>query len=86
MLREIDPKLTEARKHATIIARFSKHVVQERGYQRDLGRILRDVFDERLVVDYSYSAPTLNQAAEVVAAMEQFFAAVEGGGEDSSES
>jgi uncharacterized protein len=84
VLREIDPKLAEARKHATIIARFSKHAVQEKGYQRDLGRILRDVFDERLVGDYSFSAPTLNQATEVVEAMERFFAAVEGGGVDSS--
>ena len=79
-LREVDPKLAVARKHTTIIARFSKHVVQEKGYPRDLGRALRRVFDARLVADYSDAATTREQATEVVEAMERFFAFIAGNG------
>lgn len=81
VLRDIDPKLAVAKRHSTIIARFSKHMVQERGYPRELGRVLREVFDERLVADYSDRAPTLEQATEVIEAMERFFAAIPGGQE-----
>jgi len=84
-LREIDPKLAVAKKHSTIIARFSKHMVRERGYPREVGRALREVFDERLVADYSDAAPTLEQANDVIAVMERFFAAI-AAGEDSSKS
>lgn len=72
-LRAVDPKLAAAKKHSTIIARFSKHMVQEKGYPREVGRILRKVFDARLVGDYADTAPTSEQANEVIEAMERFF-------------
>jgi uncharacterized protein (UPF0332 family) len=75
-LRSIDPKLAAAKKHATIIARFSKHMVQERGYPREIGQALRKAFDARLVADYSDTDPTLEQANAVIEAMERFFEAI----------
>jgi uncharacterized protein (UPF0332 family) len=72
-LRAIDPRLAAAKKHSTIIARFSKHMIQEKGYPREIGQALRKVFDARLVGDYADAAPTLQQAREVIEAMERFF-------------
>jgi len=40
-LRAVDPKLAAAKKHSTIIARFSKYMIQERGYPREIGQTLR---------------------------------------------
>lgn len=79
-LRAVDPKLAAAKKHSTIIARFSKHMIQERGYPREIGQTLRKVFDARLVGDYADSAPTREQANEVIAAMERFFEGIAAGG------
>jgi uncharacterized protein (UPF0332 family) len=47
-LRDIDPNLAAAKTHATIISRFSKHMVQDRGFPQELGRALRRAFDARL--------------------------------------
>jgi uncharacterized protein (UPF0332 family) len=75
-LRDIDPKLAAAKTHATIISRFSKHMVQDRGFPQELGRALRRAFDARLVADYSDTATIIEVAKEVVDAMDQFLAAV----------
>jgi uncharacterized protein (UPF0332 family) len=75
-LHDIDPKLAAAKTHATIISRFSKHMVQDRGFPQNLGRALRRAFDARLVADYSDTATTIEEAKEVVDAMDEFLAAV----------
>jgi uncharacterized protein (UPF0332 family) len=76
-LRDIDPKLAVAKKHATIIARFSLHLVRERGFPQELGRALRRAFDARLLADYSDIAHTQAEARAIVDAMERFVVAVE---------
>lgn len=71
-LREIDPKLAAAKTHATVISRFAKHVVQDRGFPRESGRALRRAFDARLVAEYSDIATTVEEAKAVVEMMERF--------------
>ena len=53
-LRDIDPKLAAAKTHTSIIARFSKHLVQERGLPREIGRTL----DAHSTRDFWRSIPT----------------------------
>ena len=38
VLMEIDPQLARAKRHATILNRFSQHMVRERGLDPELGR------------------------------------------------
>jgi uncharacterized protein (UPF0332 family) len=38
-LAALDPKLAKAKTHASIIRRFGKHMVEERGFDRSLGRL-----------------------------------------------
>ena len=77
-LRDIDPKLAAAKTHTSIIARFSKHLVQERGLPREIGRTFRRAFNARLLAEYSDTSVTFEQAKEAVEAMERFFEAVLG--------
>jgi uncharacterized protein (UPF0332 family) len=72
-LSGIDPKLPAAKKHSTIIARFSKYVVHDRRFPREAGETLRKAFDARLLADYSDMAPTPQQATAAIEAMERFF-------------
>jgi uncharacterized protein (UPF0332 family) len=72
----VDPKLIVAKTHATIISRFSRHVVREKGLSPELGRALRRAHDLRLVTEYSKSMATKDDARGVVEAAEQFLAAV----------
>jgi len=71
-LLDIDPKLVEAKTHATIIRRFSKYLVEERGLPRQLGRALRGVFDARLGTEYAQVVATAEEAKAAVEAMELF--------------
>jgi uncharacterized protein len=76
MLQEIDPKLVAAKTHTTIISRFSRHLVRDRGLPREAGRVLRRVFNARILTEYSASAVALNDAREAVELMDRFFEAV----------
>lgn len=76
MLQELDPKLVAAKTHTTIISRFSKHLVRDRGLPSEAGRVLRRVFNARILTEYSASAVTLKDAREAVELMDRFFEAV----------
>ena len=76
-LQSIDPVLAAAKKHSTVIGRFSKYFVQERNFPKELGRSLSRAFDSRLVADYSDAPVAFETAAEVVEAMQRFIRAVE---------
>jgi uncharacterized protein (UPF0332 family) len=52
VLISIDHRLAEAKTHTTIVRRFSKHLVQERGFDRALAKILKDAFETRQEADY----------------------------------
>jgi uncharacterized protein (UPF0332 family) len=54
-LLAVDPKLVAAKTHATIISRFSRHMVKDRSFPIELGKALRRAHDLRLVTDYSQS-------------------------------
>jgi uncharacterized protein (UPF0332 family) len=52
VLKEIDPKLVDAKTHATILRRFSEHVVKPGIVDVEAGRILTRALQARLVADY----------------------------------
>jgi uncharacterized protein (UPF0332 family) len=75
VLKDIDPKLAVAKTHSTIIARFSKHLAQNRNLQGH-GRALRQAFDARVVADYADLTISREEAARIIDLMEKFFAAL----------
>jgi uncharacterized protein (UPF0332 family) len=83
VLAAIDPKLATAKGHASIIRRFGKHVVEERGFDRSLGRmfsksiarVTADCEDES--VDQTTAHCILDEARRYLAAAEQFLSQIE---------
>ena len=78
-LAAIEPKLARAKSHASIIRRFGKHIVEERGFDRSLGRIFSQSEVARLTADYeeetvdeTTARPILDEARRFLAAVEQF--------------
>lgn len=76
-LAAIDPKLLEAKTHASVIRLFGKHLVKERGFDRSLGRIFSQTEDARLSVDYDHEHVDANAAGSIVDGAEAFVKAVE---------
>lgn len=75
-LTVIDPEFASAKTHTTILGRFSKHVVKERGLDAKHARALRAAFDVRQVADYDSDPPRPEQAAETLESMDDFIAAI----------
>ena len=65
------PKLVAAKTHATIIARFAKHFVRERGLPRDV-RALEAAFNARLLTESSETSVASHRPS-AVEARERFF-------------
>ena len=76
-LSQIDPRLLETKQHATLIRRFGKHVVQDRGFDRSLGRAFSQTEDARLAADYEVELVNRATARKVVELAEKFVGAVE---------
>ena len=55
-LATVDAKLLKTKSHATIIRRFGKHVVEERGFDRSLGRLFAQAEIVRVGADYDDGA------------------------------
>jgi uncharacterized protein (UPF0332 family) len=77
-LESIDPDLAAARTHATIIRRFGKHVVLNRGLDPSLGRHLNTAEVVRLAADYERIPIDLDEAREIIEGMERLLSAVAG--------
>lgn len=76
VLSDIDPELADAKKHQTVIRRFSEKLVRERGLDPEIGKDLRKAFDARLLADYGVGEIGLERATQVVETMERFLAAL----------
>ena len=77
MLAVTDPEFASAKTHATVLRRFSKHIVKEGGFDRKYSRMLRKAFEIRQLSDYDADPPAAGQAAEILQMMDDFIAAVE---------
>ena len=76
-LAAVDPHLGQVKRHATVIGRFGRHMVKDRGLDVQLGRDLSLAFDLRTIADYEPVTIDLGDAAELVGTTEGFVAAVE---------
>ncbi len=66
-------------KHAGVIAAFGKHVVKEKGFDPDIARSLRDLFELRNRADYEADEPpadvvrsAIQEASQLVDAVTQW--------------
>jgi uncharacterized protein (UPF0332 family) len=75
-LGAVDPALAEAKTHASILRRFSKHIVKEKGTNPLLGRFLNKAADARFTADYEEEPIDAAAAGEILANMDAFLAEV----------
>jgi uncharacterized protein (UPF0332 family) len=73
----IDPRLLKTRSHATIIRRFGKHLVEERGFDRSLGRLFAQTEDIRIGADYGDDSVSEAAARKALEGAERFVSAIE---------
>ena len=71
----LDPELAAAKTHATVIRRFSKHLIKERGLDAKHARALRTAFDVRQVADYDADPPKPEMVAAALREMDAFIVA-----------
>ena len=71
-LRAIDPELNRAKTHATVLRRFSRHVIVEQRQAAELGRQLRTAFELRQFADYDGPDVSMAQARIAVENAETF--------------
>jgi uncharacterized protein (UPF0332 family) len=64
-------------KHSGVISAFGQLVVHEGGFDRELGRVLRQLFERRNDVDYGLEYPTGGEASRVLDRAERFVDEVE---------
>jgi len=76
-LAAVDGKLLKTKSHATIIRRFGKHIVEERGFDRSMGRLFAQAEVVRIGADYD-DVPLAEAAARnALECAERFVSAVE---------
>jgi uncharacterized protein (UPF0332 family) len=76
-LGAVDPKLLKTKTHATVVRRFGKHLVEERGFDRSLGRAFSQIEDLRLAVDYENEEVDDARVQKAIEDAERFIAAVD---------
>jgi uncharacterized protein (UPF0332 family) len=76
-LGAVDGTLLKTKSHATIIRRFGKHIVEERGFDRSLGRMFSQTEDIRIGADYDDGSVSKAAARRALEAAERFVAGVE---------
>ena len=76
-LAAIDPDLEVTKSHATVIRRFGKHLVKERGLDVAFGRLLAKTDHARRTADYEAEEITQGEAERVLDEMDRLLAAVE---------
>jgi uncharacterized protein (UPF0332 family) len=76
-LSTVDPKLLKTKRHATVIRRFGRHIVEERGFDRSLGRLFSQTEDIRVTADYEDEIVDKAEARKALEGAEMFVAAVE---------
>jgi uncharacterized protein (UPF0332 family) len=73
----LDSALAESKRHQTMIRRFSKHCVRERGVDPDLGRAFNRAFELHMIADYEPKGVEIEDARNSVDAAETFLRTVE---------
>ena len=76
-LAHLDGALAESKRHQTMIRRFSKHYVRERGVDPDLGRAFNRAFELRMMADYEPVSIEIEDARNSLNAAEMFLRTVE---------
>lgn len=76
-LNKVDPRLLKTKKHSTLIRRFGKHVVEDRGFDRSLGRAFSQTEDVRVATDYEEERADEATARKAVEVADKFVSAVE---------
>jgi uncharacterized protein (UPF0332 family) len=76
-LGAVDPKLLKTKSHATVIRRFGKHIVEERGFDRSLGRLFSQAEIVRIGADYEDAPVDEAAARKALESAESFVAGVE---------
>lgn len=64
-------------KHSGVIAAFGKLVIRERGFDEEIGRVLRSLFEQRNDVDYGEAVASREDAERAVRDAQSFVDAVE---------
>lgn len=75
-LMSMDPKLAEAKTHATVIRRFGLHLVKAGHFDSELGRILNQTEELRLSADYESDPTGIAEARLTIEKMDEFVAAI----------
>jgi uncharacterized protein (UPF0332 family) len=76
-LESIDERLAVAKTHATIVRRFGKQVVLEKGLDSSLGRAFRIAETIRIAADYERKPVDLIEARQLIEEMERFLSALD---------
>jgi uncharacterized protein (UPF0332 family) len=76
-LGRLDPHLMRSKRHATIIARFSKHIVLDRGADSALGQSFNAAFVLRMKADYDVKGIDLASAQALLSKCESSLSANE---------
>lgn len=75
-LAEVDPELAKGKRHRTIIGRFARRMVKERGLDAELGKAFALAFELRIIADYRPESVDPAAARKVIQGMERFLQAV----------
>jgi len=75
-LAHVDAALAQTKRHATVIGRFGRHLVKDRGLDAEFGRALSLAFDMRTIADYEPVVVDASDAREVVESAERFLEAL----------
>lgn len=84
-LEQINPELVKAKRHATVVGRFGKYMVRERGFDAVLGRAFSLALDLRVIADYERKTVDPADAREILHSAENFLEALAGNERGSDE-
>ena len=75
-LAQIGPEVGQAKRHVTVIGRFGRYMVKERGLDPELGRSFSLAFDLRTIADYEPVLVEASDARQIVSSAETFVQAL----------
>ena len=75
-LAQIGPDVGQAKRHVTVIGRFGRYMVKERGLDPELGRSFSLAFDLRTIADYEPVLVDASDARQIVSSAETFVQAL----------
>jgi uncharacterized protein (UPF0332 family) len=75
-LAQIGPEVGQAKRHVTVIGRFGRYMVKERGLDPELGRSFSLAFDLRTIADYEPVLVDASDARQIVSSAEMFVQAL----------